>query len=63
MFFDSQAWPPPPDGSEPARPPVARLNARQELAIMRVVGLFLIVALIAPFAGSSVVSGVVAIVN
>lgn len=54
MFYDSNAWPPPPDGYEPPRPP-ARLSRPQERVMLTTVGMFLLVMFFGPLAGSSVV--------
>jgi len=54
MFFDSNAWPPPPDGYEPSQPP-ARLTRPQERVMIGTIALFLLVMFIGPLAGSSVV--------
>lgn len=61
MFFDSTLWPPSPDGSGPREEPPARLTARQERLMMRIVGLLLLVLFLGPFAGSSVISAAVAL--
>ncbi len=60
MFYDSNAWPPPPDGYEPPRP---RLTRRQERAMLGSVGMFLLVMFIGPLAGSSVVAAVIAVLR
>ena len=60
MFFDSGLWPPAPDGSEPAAPRPGKLDARQERLMMRIIGLLLLVLFLGPFAGSSVISAIVA---
>lgn len=59
MFLDSGAWPPPPDGYEPPRPP-ARLTRPQERVMLGSIGLFLLVMFIGPLAGSSVVALLIA---
>ena len=61
MFFDSSLWPPAPDGSDPPARPPAKLTARQERHMMRIVGLLLLVLFLGPFAGSSVISAAVAL--
>ncbi|MFD1036533.1 hypothetical protein ACFQ15_18025 [Sphingomonas hankookensis] len=60
MFLDSGAWPPPPDGYEPPRPP-ARLTRPQERVMLGSIGLFLLVMFIGPLAGSSVIVGLIAL--
>lgn len=54
MFHDASAWPPPPDGYEPPRPP-ARLTRPQERVMIGTIALFLLVMFIGPLAGSSVI--------
>jgi hypothetical protein len=60
MFYDSNAWPPPPDGYEPPRPP-ARLSRPQERVMLTTVGMFLLVMFLGPLAGSSVVLALLAL--
>ncbi|WP_294325227.1 hypothetical protein [uncultured Sphingomonas sp.] len=60
MFYDSNAWPPPPDGYEPPRPP-ARLTRPQERVMIGSIGLFLLVMFFGPLAGSSVIAGLIAV--
>ena len=60
MFYDANAWPPPPDGYQPARPP-ARLTRPQERVMLGSIGVFLLVMFIGPLAGSSVIAGVIAV--
>lgn len=62
MYFDSKAWPPPPDGSEP-EPPKPRLTPAQERRIMWVVTILLLVVFLGPFAGSSVIEAIVALIR
>lgn len=62
MFFDSTAWPPPPDGFDPP-PPAPRLNAKQERIMLRIIGVFLVLLFLEPFAGSSVTNAAVAVVH
>jgi|GEM_PF-2879506 len=62
MFYDSNAWPPAPGGFDPPPPP-RRLDAAQERTLMRIVGVMLVVLFLGPFAGSSVVDAVVALVR
>lgn len=62
MFYDSNAWPPAPGGFDPP-PPERRLDAAQERTLMRIVGVMLVVLFLGPFAGSSVVDAVVALVR
>jgi hypothetical protein len=61
MFFDSTLWPPAPDGDPPPEPQPAKLTARQERLMMRIVGLLLLVLFLGPFAGSSVISAAIAL--
>ena len=61
MFFDSSLWPPAPDGSEPMSPRPSRLDSKQERLMMRIIGWLLLVLFLGPFAGSSVISALVAI--
>jgi hypothetical protein len=63
MFYDANAWPPPPDGSGPLPPPEPRLTRAQERTLARLVGVFLLTLLLGPLAGSSVVVGVVALLR
>ena len=63
MFFDSNAWPPAAGGNDPPPPPRPGLNPRQERTLMRLVGLLLLVMFLGPFAGSSVVNAIVALVR
>lgn len=62
MFFDSNAWPPGPGGTDPP-PPARRLDAAQERTLMRIVGVMLVMLFLGPFAGSSVVDALVALVR
>ena len=64
MFFDANAWPPPPNGPEPPPPPPPpRLDPAQERTLMRLV-IFLLVALfVGPFAGSSVIHAIIALLR
>ncbi len=61
MYFDSSAWPPPPDGFDPEPEPARALSAGQERAIMRLIGVILFALFLGPFAGSSLIDGVVAL--
>jgi len=61
MFFDSNAWPPPPDGYRPPRQP--RLTRRQERTMLTTVGMFLLVMFVGPLAGSSVIAAVIALLR
>ena len=54
MFYDANAWPPPPDGYEPPRPP-ARLTRPQERVMIGTIAIFLLVMFVGPLVGSSVV--------
>ncbi len=60
MFYDSNAWPPPPDGYEPPRPP-ARLSPPQERVMIGTIAIFLLVMFIGPLAGSSVVLAIMSL--
>ncbi len=60
MFYDSNAWPPPPDGYEPPKP---RLTRRQERTMLLTVAMFLLVMFVGPLAGSSVIAGIAAILR
>lgn len=60
MFYDSNAWPPPPDGYEPPKPP-ARQTCPQERVMIGSIGLFLLVMFVGPLAGSSVIAGLIAV--
>lgn len=62
MFFDSGAWPPPPDGFDPP-PPEPRLSASQERVLLRLIGMLLLAVFVGPLAGSSVIVAIVAIVR
>ena len=61
MFFDSNAWPPAPDGFEPK--PEPRMTAAQERTVMKTIGILLVVMFLGPFAGSSVVEAVWALIR
>lgn len=60
MFYDSNAWPPSPDGYEPPQPP-ARLSRPQERVMIGTIAVFLLVMFIGPLAGSSVVLAVLSL--
>jgi hypothetical protein len=61
MFVDFRDQPPPPPWRpEPARP---RLTARQERRLARLVLFNLLLLLVGPLAGSSVVAGVAALLG
>jgi len=60
MFHDANAWPPPPDGYQPPRPPT-RLTRSQERVMLGTIGVFLLVMFIGPLAGSSVVDALIAV--
>lgn len=63
MFFDANAWPPPPNGADPPPPPAPRLDPAQERTLMRLI-LFLLLALfVGPFAGSSLIHAVIALLR
>ncbi|MDQ2893655.1 MAG: hypothetical protein M3R64_11295 [Pseudomonadota bacterium] len=61
MYFDSSAWPPPPDGFDPEPEPARALGAAQERTIMRLIGVVLCALFLGPFAGSSLIDAVVAL--
>ncbi|WBH17471.1 hypothetical protein [Sphingomonas radiodurans] len=61
MFFDSNAWPPAPDGRGP--PPRPKLTRAQEDHLLRMIGWFVLVMVVGPFAGSSVIAAVMALLG
>lgn len=61
MFHDSAAWPPSPDGNDPPPRRVRKLNAHQEGTLMKIAGLLILLTFLGPFAGSSVLSALVAL--
>jgi hypothetical protein len=63
MFLDTQEWPHAPGGFDPPPMPTPRISATQERIIMRVIGTLLMIMFLSPFAGSSVVSALIALVQ
>lgn len=62
MFFDSAAWPPPPDGFDPP-PPEPRLSASQERVLLRLIGMLLLALFVGPLAGASLIDVAVAVIR
>ncbi len=63
MFVDTGSWPPAPDGVDPPPQPPARLDAGQTRMLMRIIGLLLFALFVGPFAGSSIISAVAALLG
>ena len=63
MFFDSGAWPPPPDGFDPPPSSAPRMSAAQERSLMRLIGLLLVAMFLGPIAGSSMIVPIISLVR
>lgn len=60
MFYDANAWPPPP-GGPPPRPEPPRLTPVQERRLARLIAFLLLLTFVGPLAGSSVIVAIVAL--
>jgi hypothetical protein len=61
MFLNHNDWPPAPSGFEPK--PTRPLDAAQERLVMRVIAILLLAMFLGPFAGSSLIEAMIALVR
>ena len=63
MFFDANAWPPPPNGAKPPPTPAPRLDRDEERTLVRLVAFLIFALFVGPFAGSSLIHAVIAMMR